>query len=420
MKLLYVVLDGAPDSQRSPRRSLEEAHKPNIDLLARNSLGGSMYSVAPGVAPESDVAVMSILGYDPEKYYTGRGPLEALGASLELSGGVAFRANFATVDPSSLRILDRRVGRSLTSAEAKELAKALDGLRLAGGRAIARFKATVGHRGVLVINHSDSRLSAWVTNTDPAYERRGHYSVALPKFENRIAPSRPMNESPEAALTAELVNEFTMKAVELLEGHEVNRRREERGMPKGNAVLLRDPGDKLPPAEPIAEKFGTRFACIAEMPVEVGIAKALGMRAISVEVEGRQREEVLREEAALALRALEEEDAVYVHLKGPDEPGHDGDFEGKVKAIEAIDRHFFSPLLDGLEREKVMVLVTSDHQTPWDLRAHGDGPVPFMISHPSFPSREERFGELYSGDLGLLDRGYKLLPLVMELRRRLT
>ncbi|MCS7106879.1 MAG: 2,3-bisphosphoglycerate-independent phosphoglycerate mutase [Acidilobaceae archaeon] len=419
MKLIYVVLDGAPDSQMSPRKTLEEANKPNIDSLARNSVGGIMYTVAPGVAPESDVAVMSILGYDPEKYYTGRGPLEALGASMDMVG-VAFRANFATVDPVTLKILDRRVGRSLTSAEARELARAIDGMKLKGGEAEARFKATVGHRGVLVISHGSSRLSSWVTNTDPAYERRGHYSVALPKFDNKVAPSRPMNDSPEARLTAELVNEFTRKAIEVLDSHEVNRRRAERGLPKGNAVLLRDPGDRAPEAEPTKEKFGMTFACIAEMPVEVGIARALGMKALNVEIEGRPREEVLREEALLALRALEEVDAVYVHLKGPDEPGHDGDFEGKVRAVEAIDRHFFSPLLNGLEVEKTMILVTSDHQTPWDLRAHGDGPVPFMISHPSFPSRGERFTESYRGTMGAIDRGFKLLPLVAELRKGLT
>ncbi|MEN3000079.1 MAG: 2,3-bisphosphoglycerate-independent phosphoglycerate mutase [Acidilobaceae archaeon] len=419
MKLLYVVLDGAPDSQRSPRKTLEEAHKPNIDSLARNSVGGLMYTVAPGVAPESDVAVMSILGYDPERYYTGRGPLEALGASMDLLG-VAFRANFATVDPRTLKILDRRVGRSLTSGEARELAKAIDSMKLMGGRAVARFKATIGHRGVLVIGHESSPLSSWVTNTDPAYERRGHYSVALPRFENRVAPSKPMDDSPEARLTAELVNEFTYKAIEILDSHEVNMRRAERGLPKGNAVLLRDPGDRAPEAEPTSQKFGMTFSCIAEMPVEVGIARSLGMKAVSIEVEGRQREEVLREEAHLALMALEETDAVYVHLKGPDEPGHDGDFEGKVRAVEAIDRHFFSPLLDRLDVEKAMILVTSDHQTPWDLRAHGDGPVPFMISHPSFPSREQRFAESYRGTMETLDRGFKLLPLVAEIRRRLT
>ncbi|MDM7275627.1 MAG: alkaline phosphatase family protein [Thermoprotei archaeon] len=423
MKILYVVLDGAPDGFNAPRRVLDEAYKPNLDSLASACLSGLMYPVGPGVAPESDVAVMSLLGYDPQVYYTGRGPLEALGAGVSFyEGCVAFRANFATVDRETLRIIDRRVGRSLSSWEAREIAKALDGMSLSGGEARAVFKATVGHRAVLVLC-GGRKLSASVSNSDPAYERRGLISVALKTFENKVAEVKPLEDTLEAEFTAELANEFTRRALEILEDHAVNKEREARGLPKANAVLLRDAGDRRPPAEPISGKFGLKFTAIAEMPVEIGIARALSINVESVDVEAyASKPQLLEAEALKSIEALEFSDAVYVHLKGPDEPGHDGDFEGKVRAVEDIDRYFFKIVLDKLDFRNVLVIVTSDHSTPWNLKAHSDDPVPVMISHPRLGDKRRRFSELEfkGGSLGLIDAGYKLLPTVVNVVRDLS
>ncbi len=415
-KVFYVVLDGAADGPEAPRSALEEASKPNIDFIAGRGACGLLYVVGRGVAPESDAAVMSLLGYDPARYYTGRGPLEALGAGLEFRDGeVAFRANFATVDPSTKRIIDRRAGRSLTSREARELARALDGMELAGGEGYARFAATIGHRAVLVLGHRGSRLSGMVSNSDPAYERKGHLSVARERFEPYIARIEPLEDTPEARLTADLANEFTVKAIEVLDGHPVNEERRRRGLPPANAVLLRDAGDRLPPAEPFAEKFGLRAASIVEMVVERGIARALGINDVPVEVEGRDRRDLLREEALKALEAARSHDLVYVHLKGPDEPGHDGDFEGKVKAIEEIDKYFFSTLLDKLDFDAAFV-ITSDHATPWHLRAHSGDPVPLLVSHESLGRGPGRLSELAcrGGSLGVVEGGWRVIPLVLE------
>ncbi len=418
LKLVYIVLDGAPDGLNVDARALELSHKPNIDSLASRCLCGLMHPVGPGVAPESDVAVLSLLGYEPDRYYTGRGPLEALGAGIPFSDGwLALRANFATVDPVSLKIIDRRVGRGLHSWEARELAKALDGMKLGNGRAEVIFKATVSHRGVLVVKHLDYKLSAMISNTDPAYERRGPISVALPSYEPYIKPSKPLADTLEAKLAAELVNEFTVKAIEVLENHPINKARESSGKLKANAVLLRDAGDRRPPTEPIRERFGLKFACIAEMPVEVGIARALDMRIAEVNVEKvGSRKELLELEAKLTLKELEESEAVYVHLKGPDEPGHDGDLEGKIKAIEDIDRYFFKNILDKLNLEDTLVIVTSDHSTPWTLKAHSEDPVPVMLSNPKLPERRNSFNEkeCRQGTLGVIEAGYKLLPIAIR------
>lgn len=425
MKLVYIVLDGAADGFAEGReKSLALAEKPGIDSLAENSVCGLVYTVGKGIAPESDVAVMSLLGYDPEKYYTGRGPLEALGAGIRFSSGqLALRANYATVDPATLRIIDRRAGRSVTTREARLLAEAIDGMELDGGRARALFRATIGHRGVLVIKHSDMPLSADITNTDPAYERVGRISHARSSFEPYIQKAKPLTDTPNAKKAAELVNEFTMKAIEILDKHPVNEERRQRGLLPANAILLRDAGDKLPEAEPFQEKYGVDMASIVEMVVERGIALALGLADVPLGLDPQlvDKPTLLQREVELAVKALEEHDGVYVHLKGPDEPGHDGDLEGKVKAIEEIDKYFVRPLLDRIDRDNVLFIVTSDHATPWYMKSHSDDPVPLMFSHPRLGEGRRSFSEesCKNGSLGLLEKGSLIVPTALEYKRRL-
>ncbi|MCG2881515.1 MAG: alkaline phosphatase family protein [Acidilobus sp.] len=424
MKLIYVVLDGAADGSNPVKSSLATAFKPNIDLLATTAHCGLVYTVSQGVAPESDEAVISILGYDPEKYYTGRGPLEALGAGVDFKEGqVALRANFATVDPKTYRILDRRAGRGVTKSEALELARAVDGMKLDKGLGEARFIPTVGHRGVLVLSHRDVKLSANITNTDPAYERVGLISKARASFEPYVQLSKPLDErDPGAVKAAQLLNEFTRKAIDVLSSHPVNQQRTSKGLLPANAILARDAGDRLPAAPPITSLYGLRFASITEMPVERGIAKALGLTDLHYEVEGKTKEQILVEEADLVADNLDKFDAFYVHLKGPDEPGHDGNFEAKVAAIELIDRYFFSRLLSRVSRDEVLFIVTSDHATPWTLKSHSDDPVPIMLSNPKLGKGPGKFDErsCSGGRLGLLRKGVEILPLAIRYLRELS
>ncbi len=425
VRLLYLVLDGAADRPVNGKETpLAAADKPGLDTLARNALCGIMWTIGKGIAPESDAAVMSLLGYDPEKYYTGRGPLEALGAGLSFREGkeVAFRANFATIDEKTLEIIDRRVGRSLTSSEAKELAKALDGIKLLED-GYARVRATVGHRAVVVIGSHSHRLSAMVSNTDPAYERKGLVSVAVPNPSRKIRKCRPLEDSMEARITCRLVDEFTIKSIEILSRHPVNTRREKEGKLKANVVLLRDAGDKLPKLEPIASRYGfSSAAAIVEMPVERGIALAAGMKIYEVPPPTGNLENDLPLRLEETLKALNENDLVYVHLKGPDEPGHDGDFERKKKSIELIDKYFVTPLIESVDLSNVAILVTSDHATPWSAKTHTDDPVPFMLSHPSISSGPSRFSEKscasHTGSI-VIEHGWKLLETIINVIRKL-
>jgi len=419
VKLLYLVLDGAAGTAGRDT-ALLMARKPGLDHIAKRGACGMTYTIAKGVAPESDAAVLSILGYDPHRYYTGRGPIEAAGAGITLrEGEVAFRANFATVEPGTLRIIDRRVGRSLTTEESRELASALDGMRLSVPGSYVRVKATVGHRAVVVIGVEGRRLSEMVDNTDPAYRRRGLISVAVPNPDMRLARCDPMDPSPEARLTASLVNEFTERAVELLDRHPVNERRRLEGKLPANAILLRDAGTRLPPVEPISEKYGLSFGAVAEMPVEIGIARLLGMRLEEVPPPSGNLRDDIPTRLEAAIRLLRSVDVAYVHLKGPDEPGHDGDMRAKVEAIEVIDEMFVRPMIDehGLG-EELAVLVTSDHATPCWAKAHTDDPVPTCVAGPGVPPDEvDSFDEVSCsrGRLGVIERGSEMLPKVLRL-----
>ncbi len=423
VKAILLVLDGVADDPSLGKTSLELANIPHLDELARRSIGGGFHPIAPGIAPESDAAVLSMLGYDPSKYVVGRGIIEAFGAGLSIVEGreVAFRANFATIDPGTRRLIDRRVGRSLSTEEARKLAKALDGMELGIHDGYVRFVATVGHRAVAIVGSRSRRLSADVSNVDPAYERRGRLSVAVKSYEPYLPRCRPLVDTEEARATAELVNAFIDKAIEILDKHPVNEERARKGLLKANAVLLRDAEDRIPRLPPISQLYqGLRFGAVAEMPVEKGLARLLSMDVAEVPPPTPDKAKDYPQRLEKTLELLERVDIVYVHLKGPDEPGHDGDKQRKVRSIELIDQYFVKPLLDRIDLREVAVIVTADHATPPELKAHSGTPVPLIVAYEGLPRRDglSRFTErecFEKGSLGVMQHGYEMLPKVLKL-----
>lgn len=386
-QILYVILDGLGDDPLDPldgATPLEAARTPNLDRLAAAGRNGYVTTVGEGIAPESDIAVFAILGYDPHEHHTGRGPIEAVGAGLEVADGdLAYRVNFATVEQEGdgWSIVDRRVGRDLTSEEAAALAEDVQDKVRVGG-ATFEFRATVGHRGVLVLRADDATLSAEVENSDPAYGRQGALGVAKETFDNAVVYVTPVagHENDDSAqLAARLTNEWLRAAYEVLEASETNRARKADGKLPGNFILTRDGGDHLPDLVPFKEKFGPSFGCFVEMPVELGIAKLTGMGVVEAPT-GIPPREQYEAWAELALEALGGYDGLYIHIKGPDVPAHDGDHEAKIESIEQIDESFFGPLLSSLDSKRVLVAVTADHSTSCSRKAHTDGPVPLLIS----------------------------------------
>lgn len=416
-KLLYVCLDGLGDDpvpELDDRTPLEAAETPFLDSLARKGRTGSVVTVGPGIAPESDIAVFAILGYDPRGEHPGRGVVEAVGVGMDFrDGDLAHRVNFATADWP--RIVDRRVGRDLTSEESQALAAEVnERLRLPG--ASFTLKATVEHRGALVIRTDDGTpLSAEISNTDPAYRKEGSLGVALETFEPEVVRSEPLEDTDAARRAAELTNGFVEGSVAILEASEVNARRRAQGKLPGNLILTRDGGDHRPRLQPIDERFGPRWGCFVEMPVERGIAMLLGMA--PVDAPRLADEAAYVRWAELAAEALGGYDALYVHIKGPDVPAHDGRAFDKRDVIALIDRAFFGEVLPRLDTRNTIVAVTADHSTSCVRKAHTADPVPLVVAGGGVPSDgSEAFGEraCAAGSLGSL-RGVEILPRVSEL-----
>lgn len=405
MKLLFTVLDGAagrPHPELNERTPLQAAHTPTLDKLGKTSKAGKM-TVIPNTAPESDSAVISLLGYDPKKHYTGRGPLEAIGSGLKFKDGdLALRCNFATIKNNE--IIDRRVTRSLTPEQTKELEKIIN-QEVNLENAKFKFKSTLGHRGVLIIK-SKNKLNPKITNTDPAYGRKGLISIAKEKYESKLRRCKPME--PKAKETAKIVNEFVHKTINALKDQEVNERRKEEGKLPANAVITRDAGTEKPRLKNINKRDEGRWTILANMPLERGIAKTAGMNTIKIEDEENYEEWVEK-----TLEAMKDNDYLYIHLKGPDLPGHDGEPKRKKEKIEEIDQKYYSKLIERINPNEAIISITCDHSTPCTISAHSEDPVPILISHPSL-KETHRFVENPTGELNF-NKGFKLLPYLINL-----
>jgi len=417
-KILYVLMDGVGDrpvSELGNRTPLEAARTPNIDFFAGRSRLGLVYPVSRGVAPASDVAAFSMLGYKVLEGYVGRGVVEALGCGLDFrDGDLALRGNFASVD-EEFRIVDRRARRDITQEENSEFTREInENLRFDDPNVEFVFKGTIAHRAVLLIRYRGMPLSSNVSNTDPAYTRvRGVGVVGVTEGVLRLCKSEPLDDSPEADLSAKLLNEFTQKVFRILSSSRVNEKRVRDGKLPANIVLLRDPSNSAPKLKPFSELHLLKAAMIADMPVELGVAKAVGMDTFVI---GGINDYEVKAEGALSL--LERYDMVCVHLKGPDEPGHDGNFIRKREAVEKIDAEFFG-VIRRIADGNVAIAVSSDHATPCSTRSHSDDPVPLMVYVPGKAGDSAgRFAEkdAVTGSLGLL-LGCEVLPTVLKLVR---
>ena len=421
-KILYVVLDGLGDlpiKEFGDKTPVEAANTPRLDRLAQKGIGGLVIPVGEGIAPESDIAVISLLGYDAHKYYTGRGPLESFAEGLTVNDGdLAFRVNFATVDEDGKTIKDRRVGRSLSTDEATALSREINSKVSLSGASF-EFKNTIGHRGILVIHSLSSQLSGFLTNTDPAYEREGVFGIAKETFEDFVLRCEPMpgyENDPKAIESAKLTNEFTEKSSKILKEAAVNKKRIQEGKLPANLILSRDAGDSLPKFPKIKDCFGVSFGSFVEMPVERGIALLTGMQVVDVPSASGHLDVDYGIWAKIASKEIEKFDGLYIHIKGPDEPAHDGDFKKKKKIIQLIDKFFFAKLLSKIKLEDTIITVTADHSTPCSLKAHSADPVPILVCGGSIQADSTSCfseKEAKKGSIGKL-LGKDIMPLLVK------
>lgn len=422
LKLIYIVIDGLGDlpiKELGNETPLGAADTPNLNYLANKGKTGLMYTVGKGIAPESDVGVISILGYDPFKYATGRGVLEAVGAGMSMKNGdLAMRCNFATLGEGN-RIIDRRVGRDLTMEEGEKLSQTVNkNVKLESYPADFELESTIGYRAVLVIRSRAKPFSSKITNTDPVYKRLGDLGVVEKNAEMVLKKCEPMDKSSSAKVAAVLVNEFVQKSHKVLDEHEINRNRAAKGKLKANVILTRDAGHLMPDFFNINEKYHVRFTCLADMPVERGIAKLVGMSLVDLPPPSSNMKNDCLLRIKKIFQAMSSNDCFYVHIKGTDEPGHDGNFRLKRQLITIIDKHFFGELLRKINLSDYVFCVTADHSTPCQLKAHSDDPVPLLVSGNRVQGDGvSKFSEkeCKNGSLGILDHGFELMPKLMNL-----
>jgi len=379
--IIYVLLDGVgdlPHPDLEGKTPLEAANTPNLDKIAKNGSIGQVISVGKGIAPESDIAVFNMLGYKfLHSDYVGRGVIEAIGVGIDFKDGdLALRGNFSTLNDEGT-IIDRRAGRHIEREDVKEIAKELENkINFSYPNSSVVVAPTIGHRVTVRIRTNGINLSSEITNTDPAYARVDGMGVAKAVGDfMQIEKCFPLEESESSKITANLVNEFTEQSLQIMKESPINQKRGDANKKKLSCILLRDAGNKYPDVTPINEKYSMKFSCIVDMPVELGISDVLKMKAF--EAGGLTDYE---EKARVAAKAMETQNAIYVHLKGPDEFGHDGDAIGKTKNIEEIDQRFFKTLLENIDSSKVTILISADHSTPCINKGHSDDPVPVLVS----------------------------------------
>ena len=381
-KIVLLSLDGLGGLPRpeTGRSELETARVPNLAALASAAACGLLRHVAPGITPGSGPGHLGLFGYDPLRFQVGRGVLESLGIEFDLRGGdVAARGNFCTVDAQG-RITDRRAGRIGTDVSV-QLTERLRTIRLPGVEVFV--EPVKEHRFVLVLR--GPRLSGRLSETDP--QTLGKPPLLVRALE------------PAAAATADLVNRFVTEAGRLL--HDAT---------PANMVLLRG-FDQLPELPRFPEVYGLRAAAIAAYPMYRGLAKLVGMDVLKTGG-------TFESEVATLGEHWDSYDFFFVHYKGTDKAGEDGDFDAKVAALERFDAHV--PTVRALGPD--VLVVSGDHATPSILAGHGWQPVPALLwSRYCGADPVTAFTEraCAAGTLGTIP-AHHLMPLVMANAQRLT
>lgn len=403
MKYVVILGDGMADyqiAQLDNKTPLQYAVKPNIDFLAKHGEVGMVRTVPYGIPPGSDTANLSVMGYDPRHYYTGRSPLEAVSMGVDLeSTDVAFRCNLVTLsdedDYRDKKMLDYSSD-EISSEEAKEIIQEVN----------AHFKTEniifhpgISYRHCMVWKNGPMGLGCTPPH-DILEKRIGDY---LPKGENGA-----------------VLLEMMIESSRFLKNHPVNKARVSRGLNPANCIWLWGEGGK--PAIPkFCDKYGVTGSVISAVDLIKGIGICAGLDSIDVEGTTGNIHTNFIGKARAALHELESgKDFVYVHIEAPDECGHRYEIENKVKSIELIDDQVVGTLLKGMEQfDDYKILVLPDHPTPLSLRTHTSEPVPFVLYHKTSEkvSGVTGYDELQAGKTGFyIDQGHTLMDYLIKMK----
>jgi 2,3-bisphosphoglycerate-independent phosphoglycerate mutase len=400
MKYLLIVGDGMADypvPELGNKTPLQAAYKPNMDSIAAKGRSGLIKTVPDELTPGSDVAICSVLGYDPIKYCTGRGPLEAPSRGIKLGkNDAAYRCNLITEKDGA--ILDYSSGH-ITTDEASQLIVAIRKSFEKPGE--IEFFAGLDYRHFLILRNFPNPERIQCT---PPHDARGiAVSDVLPKA-----------KSPEAEKSSQLLRDLIEGSREVLRSHPVNVAREKTGKHPGNLIWPWG-GGKKPSMPTLKEKYGIKSAVISAVDLVKGIGTYAGMEIINVKGATGLDNTNYEGKADAALKALKTNDLVFVHVEAPDEAGHCRDFKLKVKTIEDLDKRLLGRILNGLN-EPYAIAILPDHPTPIKTGTHSREPVPFSITSPNLkPDVVKKFDEFSAknGAYGLIENDF-LISLLLN------
>jgi 2,3-bisphosphoglycerate-independent phosphoglycerate mutase len=396
MKVIILLGDGMSDityNQLNNKSPLEYAATPNMDFMALHGQVGLAHTIPDGLPPGSDVANLSVFGYDPRSCYTGRSPLEAISMGVTLgSDDVAFRMNLVTLKPqgSSIYMQDFSAGH-ISTAESREL---VETLQHELGNDEIEFHPGVGYRHLMVWRGGKDGMSS-----TPPHDISG----------KSIREYLPTGDG------ADVLNNIMNHAQMVLHSHPVNIQRKNDGKPEANSVWLWGHG-KIPQIETYSKKFALSGAVISAVDLIKGIGICAGLDIINVEGATGYIDTNYLGKGQAALAALENHDFVYVHVEAPDEASHAGNMQHKIQAIEDFDRMVVGTVLEGIKKYgEYAILCMPDHPTPVQLMTHTSDPVPFVIyrSAAGEGNGADKYSEAQGKATGLTVEGHALLQMLL-------
>ena len=379
-KCLYTN-GGAGKPTPSGRTPLQAADTPGLDRLASEGRCGMLHTVPPGFAPGSEIANLSVLGYDVARVFEGRGSLEAASMGIDIEPGeMAMRCNLVCIENG--RIKNHSAGH-ITTDEASEL---IDFLQQELGGDAANFFRGVSYRHLLKLKGGDKRVDC-----TPPHD--------VPGTPFRDVMVRPLVD--EAAATARRLNDLILRSQQILPAHPVNRRRVAQGKDPANSIWPWSPGYK-PCMETLSRRYGIRSGVvISAVDLIRGIGVYAGLQPVVVEGATGLYDTNYEGKVQAAIDALYAHDFVYLHIEASDEAGHEGDVALKLRTIENLDRRVLRPLIEAVTRmdEPVAIALLPDHPTPCRVRTHTAAPVPFVIWRPGVePDGVSRYDEFSVAD----------------------
>jgi len=395
MKYVVIIGDGMADypvPELGNMTPLQAAHKPNMDMIAAKGRSGLLRTVPKKLNPGSDVAILSVLGFDPTQVYTGRGPLEAAARGIQLKeNDIAFRCNLVTEKDE---ILVDYSADHITSREASKLIEALKETCEKPNE--IEFFSGLDYRHFLILrNFANSHL---IECTPP------HDAIGV-----KVSIILPRAKSKEVEKTVSLLKETIHKSKKVLESHPVNIARQKRGKRPGNMIWPWS-GGKKPKMPSFKEMYCLKAAVISAVDLVKGIGIYAGMNVIDVPGATGREDTNYEGKADYAAKALEDNDLVFVHVEAPDEAGHAKDYKLKVKTIEDLDKRLLGRILEGL-KEPCALAILPDHPTPIRIGTHTKDPVPFAIYSPFLDADDvQKFDESSArkGAFGIVEQEHLL------------